>query len=440
MIENFTNIGGYEYPKKEAVKIANYFKNYEMFKENGTRLPRGILFYGAPGTGKTLFAKAIVNESKANTYVLNTESLCMENELTMSIKKVFDKARENTPSIILIDELDRLVNCDNSLFSQTSDEERETLRCLLTEIDKSKDYDVLIIATSNSQLERVPAPLVRDGRIEKHIIVEKPTFEDRKEILSLYLSQNDIFEDISISNIAHYTNGLSGASLSTLVNDVLINCIASNKKADFEDFIEPIEAIRTSNIKKKIPEDGNDSTIYHEIGHFVVNHVLTGEIGMINVTPYANHSGGRFTRIKEEFYKKAGSYSHYLNTCTMLVAGNETVEIMLKEKYDGASNDLGKFTELFYIMLENGMLDEKVTSDYLAFNLGRDKYHEGLKLRGEFIAECFKKYYKECVDKTREIINNNLYLVEALYNELKNKSYLTEDEIKKILEANPVIK
>lgn len=440
MIEEFKNIGGYEYAKTEAIKIADYFKNYDNFKSKGAHLPKGILFYGQPGTGKTLFAKTIVNESKAKTFTLNTENLFQEDEITLSIKKVFDEARSNTPSIILIDELDRLVDCGGSMFTKSSDDERETLRCLLTEIDKSKDFDTIIIATSNSMLEDMPSPLVREGRIEKHVYVEMPTFEDREKIVSLYLANSDVFKNVSASNIAYYTKGLSGAALSTLVNDVLIECIRKDKIADFKDFINPIEAIKTSNIKKNVKKENIDHVIYHELGHFITNYVLNDEVGMISITPYANNSNARFSIIGDDDNNLNidGCYTSLFNKCVVLVAGNEAVYCLLNEKYSGAGSDLIKFGNIYSSMLYNGLFEER---EAVSFDiLSRAQYPSSILSLDNPMVKHFNKFYGECVNKAREIINKNKELINVLFKEVKDKTYLIEDDIKEILKNNPAIK
>lgn len=440
MIEEFKNIGGYEYAKQEAIKIANYFKNYEKFKSNGARLPKGILFYGEPGTGKTLFAKSIVNESKAKTYSLNTENLYEGEEITLSIKKVFDEARKNAPSIILIDELDRLVDCQRSPFSKSSDEERETLRCLLTEVDKSKDFDILIIATSNASLYAIPSPLVREGRIEKHIFIDMPSYEDREKILSLYLSNNDIFKNVSASSVAYYSNGLSGAGLATLVNDVLIDCINNDKIADFKDFLEPIESVKTSNVKLNVNKENVDHIIYHELGHFITNYVLNNEIGMISITPYANNSGGRLSLLKEENNMESGSYTSYFNKCVGLVAGNEAVKLFLNERYSGSSSDLKKVSGIYKMMLDNGMFDE---SDMVSLKLLSSPDEEipigGLNVSLASLTRHFNKFYEDCVNKAKDIINKNKDIINALFKELKEKTYIIEEDINEIIKEHPVI-
>ena len=340
----FKNIGGYFYQKKEAEKIANFFKNYDYFCEKGAKLPRGILFYGEPGTGKTMFAHAIANEANIPVFPLTTDEFYKESNISSAIKKVFEDAEKQAPSMILIDELDRLVNCEMSYQKNESDKQREALRVLLTEIDKIQNKGVLIVATANTILRFIPAALVRNGRIEKHIEIGIPGKEDRIEILDIYLANNECFKNVVTEDIAAYTSNFSGAALSSLVNDVLINCISKGKEASFDDFIEPIEIIKNSGIRKKASED-TSSTIYHEIGHFIADYELNKTIGMINVVPYAL-SNGTFSRIdRDEENKTANmSFTKMYNECVVAISGLVATELFKGEAYMGAGNDIEKLT------------------------------------------------------------------------------------------------
>lgn len=426
----FKDIGGYFYQKKEAKKIADFFKKYDYFCEKGAKLPRGIIFYGEPGTGKTMFAKAIANEANIEVFQLTTDEFYKESNISSAIKKVFEEALKNAPSMILIDELDRLVNCDTSYQKNESDKQREALRVLLTEIDKIQNKGVLIVATANTRLRYIPAALIRNGRIEKHIEISIPTKEDRLEILSIYLSNNPCFKNISVEDIATYTSNFSGAALSSLVNDVLINCIEKDKEATFDDFIEPIEVIKNSGIRKKSFED-NSSTIYHEIGHFIADFELNGSIGMINVIPFA-HSNGTFSRISNEEANKTSnmSYTKMYNECVVLISGLVATEVFKGEAYMGAGSDIEKLTERYLEMAKSGLVDEytmglSVLSSihfYTSYNDGQNEF-----------TNRYAKFINKIKQTSKEILLKHKDLVSVLFEELNKKSVLTHTELEKII-------
>lgn len=213
-------IGGYTYQKEEALKIIDFFKNYDVYVQNGASLPRGVFFYGEPGNGKTMFANAIAKDSGVSTYYL-TDNLYMQDNKSVSkeLVNLFKQATENAPSIVILDEIDQLIDT-NGGFGRASDSEKEVLRVLLTEIDKLVDKGVLVIATGNVEIDSMPDALVRNGRLEKHIYIGAPDFKDRTDILNMFLKTNPIFSKIKAQEIAKLTQDLTCSSLKTLVNDV----------------------------------------------------------------------------------------------------------------------------------------------------------------------------------------------------------------------------
>ena len=429
----FKNIGGYFYQKKEAERIANFFKNYDYFCKKGAKLPRGIIFYGEPGTGKTMFAQAIANEANIEIFPLTTDQFYKESNISSAIKKVFEEASNHAPSMILIDELDRLVNCEMTYQKNESDKQREALRVLLTEIDKIQNKGVLIVATANIRLRFIPAALVRNGRIEKHIEVGIPTKEDRIEILNIYLANNPCFKNIVSEDIAAYTSNFSGAALATLVNDVLINCIAKDKEATFDDFIEPIEIIKNSGIRKKSSDD-NSSTIYHEIGHFIADYELNKTIGMINVVPFAQ-SNGTFSRVDVEEQNKTSnmSYTKMYNECIISISGLVATELFKGEAYMGAGNDIEKLTNRYIEMAKSGLLDNY--SMGLSLLATMDFYTTYNDSHNEFVNR-FSKFVDEIKQKSKEILLKHKDLVNILFEELNKKSVLTHTEIEEIIEKH----
>lgn len=430
----FNDIGGYECQKAEAQSIADFFRHYDEYYEKGARLPRGVLFFGVPGTGKTLFAKAIANEANVPVFPLTTEEFYKDNNIAASIRKVFQDALDNAPSIVLIDEMDRMISCERTAPRSETDKQREALRALLTEIDRTNNAGVLVIATTNAHLRYVPPALVRNGRIEKHIEIDRPDKQDRKEIISIYLKQNACFEDINAEDIAAYTAGFTGADISALANEVVIHCINKKKKATFADFLEPIESIRTASIRKK---DGKDKSpvIYHEIGHFIADYVLNGNIGMINVVPYGD-SVGRYSHleIEEKINEYANeSYSSMMNYAIVAISGLVATQVFLGESFMGAANDIETITAIFVSMLKSGLLSTKGMAITLLGNLDFNSPYRDALGKG---AEEYAEFLDNITQKSRDIMIENKVLVEILYKEVKDKLVLTHKEIEEIIKAH----
>ena len=440
----FKNIGGYESQKREAMKIVNFFKNYSKFKENGARITRGLLLYGLPGTGKTTFAKAIVNEANAKLFELVPKEVTDREDTISSIRNAFKMARENSPSIILIDEIDRIISCSNGFMSDETDSEREALRCLISEIDNSLNSDVVVIATSNSSRNSIPAALVRSGRIEKSFKMDPPGQKERESILSLYLKRNDIFSDISSKDVALYTQGFTGASLENLVNDVLIDCINKNSKAKFNDFLEPIESIKCAAIKNKSDKDNSD-VIYHELGHFITDYVLNDKIGMINTFVYGS-SSGRYSMLEDEDntesdnQKLSGrSKTELLNNAVTAVAGLAATKIYLNDEYLGAESDYSKLYSIYLLMASSGLLGAQIYSEY-AFAAPSNFGEESLITNSSELKSHFSSFINDAKAKAESIIKANDKIVRVLYAALKERQVLTHKEIEDLIKDIPVVR
>lgn len=433
-MKTFKDIGGYAIEKKEAKQIANFIKNYDRYISQGARMPRGILFYGPPGTGKTAFAEAIINASEAPVFKLTSEEFYSESNISVAIKRVFEEAKKSeVPSIILVDELDRMVH---SPYDRTpaSDRERDALRTLLTEIDNDADGKVLVIATSNRERRELPLPLVREGRLEKHIAILPPDKEDRTEIIKMYLAKSHFTEKVNPDTIATYTPNFTGASIETLVNNVLIDCIDNGRDADFMCFLEHINRIKCG-VQKKEKGDRSD-VIYHEIGHFLADYVLNGNTGMINVLP-AVENEGKYIMLEDgdddESMPKS-SLTSMKNNCVCLVAGEAATEIFLGEPYAGGSEDIDRIKSCFYAMCNCGMFDDKLTAHFLIKGAKQPFGPADVEGLDEYVVNAFESFYTECKTKAKTILSDNTDIAEALYDVLKEKPVLTSEEISTIIE------
>lgn len=424
------DIGGYEYQKEEANKIVNFFLNYDNYVKNGAHLPHGIVFYGHPGTGKTMFATAIANESKAKLFSLTDEQFYDDTNLSRSVQKTFESAKANAPSIILIDEIDQLVQCERYVgMNPPTDKQSEMLRVLLTEIDKLNNSGVLVVATANVNIDTIPAALVRNGRIEKHISIGVPDYEDRKSILELYLRKSDIFNKIKAEKLAKVTRGLVGSSLASLINDVLIKCLSNNiANARYVDFYEPIQIIISNGIKKK-PNKDNRYIIYHEIGHLLVNYSLNHEYGFISAESFGN-SSGRMARIAGKDDKELITFDDVLKQAAVAVAGLAATEIFLGKKCSGATADLQNVFQYFNFTLASGLhSDMHLVSLQIVNAFGG--FVSTPKSRSYYVG--FQKFLESAYELASNILKGQAKLAQKFYQELTEKKSLSSDEVENII-------
>lgn len=433
------DIAGYENVKKEARKIITILKNYGDFVSKGVDLPAGIIFNGKPGVGKTLFAKAIACESGVNFVEIVDQHESSKEEVVGKIKKSFEKAKKSAPCILFIDEIDEMVS--NREFE--SDNSRAILKVLLTEIDGlDKAKGVIVIATTNAR-HSLPKSLIRSGRLEKSITIEMPNVKTRDEILKLYLSKNHAFKNISSFRIASKTDGMSGADLKRLVNTVLINCLSENKEIETRDFYEPINEIKLHEIISQDNDVTSNSVIYHEIGHFVLSFLLTGEIGAINLNNYVGVAG--CVESDEEFEIPFGlvtkkikdkddwTLSNGEDRICCLLAGYAAERVFVGDVSFGSSSDIYKARHLFLTLCSCGLYG----FDYLPMQ-PRD-FYEGFQnselsnARREKIENLESETLTKLMTKAEEILRNNKQLVDKIYNELQTKRRLEKEELEEMV-------
>lgn len=437
--QTMKKIGGYACQKDEAHKVIDFFKNFKLYTENGAVLPRGFLFYGSPGNGKTLFANAIATDSGVPVFSLSDRLYVQESSsITNELNKLFKNAKENAPSIILIDEIDQLVEV-KEFGTRRTDSEKEILRTLLTEIDKLGDSGVLIIATCNCHIEQLPGALVRDGRLEKHVQIANPDFEDRESVINIYLKESEIFNDINASEIAKLTQGFTCSSLKTLVNDVLIKCLSKKiERARYKDFNEPIQVILTHGVKRK-SSPKNDHIIYHEIGHVITDYVLNKRIGFASIESSGNATA--LYRPERSFLKNEQDYENrndiedpmtvqeFDNKSVVSIAGLVATEVYLGQKYVGSAADLATIKYNYEQMCLNGLLS---IEEYVSTipNFGED-----LCLENEFMTNRIKftNYIKKCYNEAFDILKKHKELADKLYKALKTQRTLTSEEIALII-------
>ena len=435
-------IGGYEYQKKEAEKIIDFFKNYETYTKNGASLPRGIVFYGSPGNGKTMFANAIAKDSGVKVFnIVNTSENGGETSLSYELITTFRRAREEAPCVVILDEIDQIIDCSESFAASPSDLEKANLRILLTEIDNLENSGVFVIATGNVDIDELPAALVRNGRIEKHIYIGDPDFKDRVDILEMYLKRSpEIFENIKAVEIAKLTQGFTCASLKSLVNDVLIKCLSSNhKKAEYQDFHEPIQIIISHGIKRKTPKN-IDHTVYHEIGHLVVDYVLNNRVGFVTVESFGSAAGFykgnlRLVRIPlsgldDEDMEAPQTLADFNRKNTVSIAGLVATELFMGERYVGAYSDLMNIKNSYDAMCTNGLLTFEEFAKALPDHSPNPFAKETPKTNQRLLSD----YLNELYASAKEILEKHRPLVQTFFTELKAKKTLTSEEVAAIIE------
>ena len=420
------SIAGYEEEKAEAIKIINLFKNYDKLKELGISIPKGLLLSGKPGVGKTLMAKVIAAEAGVPLYEYEALEDDTQEKSIINLKNVFERARENAPSIVFIDELDELV-CSNEFMSDYS---RTTFKTLLTEIDGVKSSEgILTIATTNKYYT-IPNQLLRSGRMDKHIQFELPNLAAREAILRLYGENNELLKHINFKEIAVRTNSFSCADLKTLINETLLQSVSNNKyNVSNKDFYNVIPTILFKGIRKKDNNKPKIQVCYHELGHFICEYKLNNIISEISVEKIGNVEGHiRPIYIEEPI--KLLSFNDCKNQAIVSLGGYAAEKIFMGQAYNGSSMDFDEFEEIILEMASSGMLSTKCIFTAKA----KLRSRIGSSLKDENGNDVTVKCFEEYLDIASKIIEDNKLLIEFLCEKLSSTGRLAPEEIKEYIE------
>ena len=373
---SLASIAGYKEEKEEAIKLIDVLKNFELYKSQGASIPKGLLLCGEPGVGKTMFAKAISTEAGVPLFEFEASETEGEEETVKTLKELFVKAKQTIPSIVFIDELDELISSTDlgGLYGFQSDYSRKTLKTLLTEIDGIDTSDgILVIATTNSK-GTIPPALIRSGRLEKQITFRAPTTEDRSAIAELYLKKAGV-EGISPNDIAKKTNMFTGADIKSLINASIIESVRKKMPLSMDIIAAVIPTIKFGEIKKPSKGGPSDHVCYHEIGHFLAQYGLTGEIGSISVEQFGAVAGrvefDDEVVIVPHASKDGQSADELLDAISVDLGGIAGEEVFLGKRYLGNDADLSSAVEKIALLFREGALGfEYLTSFDVSHHFG----------------------------------------------------------------------
>lgn len=419
------SIAGYEVEKAEAIKIINLFKNYDNLKELGISIPKGLILSGMPGVGKTLMAKVIAAESNVPIFEYEAEDDETMEKGIMNLKAVFEKARENSPSIVFIDELDEIV----STFDFKSDYTRSILKTLLSELDGIKSSEgILTIATTN-HFEEIPTQLLRSGRMDKHIEFDLPNIKSREAILRLYSKGKPLLKHISMEKIAYKTNYFSCADLKTLINETMLQTVSNGKDSITEkDFYSIIPTIAFKGIVKNVDKESNEQVCYHELGHFICEYVLNNKISDISVEKVGRVEG-HIMRFEYDVDEKIKSFEECKNEAIVALGGHAAEKVLIGQVYTSVGCDFRKFGRIIEDMATAGMFG----AEYVFSAISRNDSIRVATSKAVSPSDIRVKCFNEYLDIAINIINENKELINFLFARLKEAKRLSQEEIKELL-------
>ena len=425
---SFNSIAGHKETKEDLMPLISFLKNPNKYSILGARLPKGVILYGPPGTGKTLLAKAMAGEAGIPFFATNaSEFVEMYVGVGASrIRNLFKKARENTPCIIFIDELESLAR-DSSLDNNS--EKEQTLKQLLTELDGFSTTEGILVVGATNHLEKLNKTFVRSGRFDRHVAVGLPDKDERLEILKIHAKNKKISESISLKEIAQKTTGFSGADLEKILNEAALFATLNKKtEIDKNDIDDAFYKTVMKGYKKSARHKNKEQlsiVAWHEAGHaLVAKNIANLVVNNVNIIPSTSGAGGvTFIEPKNEGLQ---SKIDLENEIKISYAGRIAEELYCQDKEQittGAYNDIQQATEKIKTMIMLcGM------SDMGMLNLSSFTNSEQ-----EVLKEA-KKISKRIYDETYEYLLNNKIVLERLANALLEKENLEKKEIEQIIQ------
>ena len=433
----FDDVAGLDEEKNELVEIVDFLKKPKAYLDMGAKIPRGILLYGKPGTGKTLIAKAIAGEAGVPFISMSgSEFIEMFAGLGASrVRKLFEKAKKMAPCIIFIDEIDAIGSRRTS-NSGAETENNQTLNQLLVEMDGFESNETIIVLAATNRPEMLDNALLRPGRFDRQITVPAPDLNGREEILKLHAKNKKFDDDIDFKGIAGDTAGFTGAELANVLNEAAI--IATRRKhksisnLDIEDAVKKI-TVGLEKHNRVISEKDKKLTAYHEAGHAIVSKFLETQTDVKEVSIIPRGVAGGYTMYKTNEDKFYVSKTELLEKMVALMGGRAAEKIALNEISTGASNDIEVATGI-----AKDMLTVYGMSDSLGpVSLKVDDPYE-LQIFGEDVIDEVGNQIKILIDNAyitaQRILSEHMDILDAVAQTLLEKEKITTEEFDKFFE------
>lgn len=428
----FDDVAGVEEAKEEVQEIVDYLKNPDKYLRLGAKIPKGILLVGPPGTGKTLLARAVAGEADVPFFSISASSFI---EMFVGVgasrvRDLFENAKKEAPSIVFIDEIDAIGKSRSSSPMGGNDEREQTLNQLLSEMDGfDADKNPVIVMAATNRPEILDAALLRPGRFDRQVLVDKPDFKGRMDILKIHMKDVKFADDIDIEEIARLTTGLAGADLENVVNEAALLAGRESKKAVTQaDLIEAVERSIAGLEKKSRRVNPKEKRIvaYHECGHALIAEVTKGakKVTKVSIVPRGLAALGYTLNTPEE--NKFLMQKHELIAEVDVLLGGRGAEMVFMEDIStGASNDLERATDILKAMISMyGMSDiaglmvlAKQRNTFLAGQSIKDYSDDMARKVDDSVRQKLEERINEVVETIKAYRPAVESMVEALYKE-----------------------
>ena len=447
----FKDVAGADEAKQELEEVVEFLKHPKKYNDLGATIPKGVLLYGPPGTGKTLLAKAVAGEAGVPFFSISGSDFV---EMFVGVgasrvRDLFEQAKKSAPCIVFIDEIDAVGRQRGAGLGGGHDEREQTLNQLLVEMDGFGANEGIIMIAATNRPDILDPALLRPGRFDRQIVVDRPDIKGRQEILKVHVKGKPISPEVELGVIARRTPGFTGADLSNLVNEAALMAARKNKnKIDMPEMEEAAERVIMGPERRSrvISDKEKRLTAYHEGGHTLVGMLLdnTDPVHKVTIIPRGRAGGYTLSLPKEDRYY--ATRSEMLDELKVLLGGRVAEALVLKEISSGASNDLQRATSLARQMIcEYGMSPElgpmtfghRQDQVFLGRDIGRDKdYSEEVAAK---IDKEIRKFIDEAYQKTESLLNENMDKLHLIADALIERETLEGEEIDQLMKYGKIL-
>ena len=444
----FKDVAGADEAKQELEEVVEFLKYPKKFNDLGARIPKGVLLVGPPGTGKTLLAKAVAGESGVPFFSISGSDFV---EMFVGVgasrvRDLFEQAKKSAPCIVFIDEIDAVGRQRGAGLGGGHDEREQTLNQLLVEMDGFAANEGIIIIAATNRPDILDPALLRPGRFDRQIVVDRPDVKGREEILKVHTKGKPIGDTVNLAVLARRTPGFTGADLSNLVNEAaLLTARRDKKKIEMTEMEESIERVVAGPERKSkvISDKEKRLTAYHEAGHTLIGMMLkhTDPVHKVSIIPRGRAGGYTLMLPKEDRYY--ATRSELLDQLKTFLGGRVAEEVVLNEISTGAQNDLERASSLIHKMItEYGMSDvlgpitfgrKQDHQVFLGRDISRDRnYSEEV---AHAIDKEVKKYMEEAYVECRKMLNENIDKLHLIANALIERETLEASELEQLMKT-----
>lgn len=446
----FKDVAGAKEAKEELHEVVEFLKYPKKFQDLGARIPRGVLLLGSPGTGKTLLARAVAGEAKVPFFHMSgSEFVEMFVGVGASrVRSLFQKAKKHSPCIVFIDEIDAVGRRRGAGLGGSHDEREQTLNQILVEMDGFEaTQNVIVIAATNRPDVLDPA-LLRPGRFDRQVVIDRPDLKDREEILKVHVKKKPLAKEVDLKRIAERTPGFSGADLANLLNEAAILAARQDKKIiGMEELFSAIEKVMIGPERKSriISDNEKKITAYHEAGHALVAHFLVNSDPVQKVSIIARGQAGGYTLkvpIEDRYFH---SKTDFIDEIAVLLAGHLIEKEVFGEVTTGATSDLRRATSVARSLITDyGMSDVLGPRTFgqkeeLIF-LGREIHEQrdySEKVAEQIDAE-ISQFISQSAAKAKDVLIKQREKLEKVVEALLSKETLEKEEFEALVGPAPL--